>query len=192
MMYTDEQLLYFEQLLIGKAELSWRAWWAQNEELLKQQLPRSEYLRIKFGLVRYAHQVLSDAGYTVQWGPAASREAFFANLHESVLDGKGKPSKTHRLTMYDGALASLEAGNVQEAVGKVRKIIQRALIGREEHQIEEICSMQFDAEMMLTGGVDFDFGLIIANEIASIGDDDDILGTPIRYARELVLRHTDH
>ena len=191
MPYTAEQFQYFEQLIRGEADISWRAWWKRNEATLKVQLPRAEYLRIKFGLIEYAFKLLQEAGGDIEWGPAASREHYYARLHESVLDEKGRPSAEFQRQKYQGALRDLKAGDQEKAQRKMKRIIRQALKNREEYECEELCDIQFDGAQMLASGIDDEIklGLALTREIASLDDTDDIIGVPIRYARDALAKY---
>ena len=102
-LYTDEQLAYFKELIEGQARVSWRAWWNANESTLKKQLSSSEYSRLKFGLVEYAHKLLEANGIKVNWGAPAKRESYLAHMHESSLDETGKLKENIRRKSYNGA-----------------------------------------------------------------------------------------
>ena len=42
-MIRPEHLAYFKDLLEGRAEISWRAWFKKHDKELIQELPRREY-----------------------------------------------------------------------------------------------------------------------------------------------------
>lgn len=140
---------------------------------MKEQLKRPEYLRLKFGAVGYAREILEQNGIPVEWGPAARREAYYANLHESVLDENGRPLESFRRKAYQGACGDCLDGRPDEARRKLALIIQKLNRRGAMKARDALEEMAFDGEMMVSSGVDADLGKLLLEAVVSYGYGDD-------------------
>lgn len=186
-MIRAEHLAYFKDLFEGRAEISWNAWFKRNESQLAQELPRMEYLRLKFDKMDEAEKLLRKAGIQFEISPLAKRERHYSLLHDSVLDEKGRPLAEFQRKAYDGAIGCFMDGSSEkgtEILAKfVRKAMRRPLLKRAD-AIGDLC---FDGEMQLATG-DPAIGTAILELIAELDTGDDLLDPAIRRARELLQR----
>src|SRR3712207_6820616 len=111
-----EHLTYFKDLLEGRAEESWNAWFARHRPELERELPRADYLRIRFNTLDEAEKQLRAAGIDYTPDPvAARRERHYALLDPSVLDERGRPLPEFQRRAYSGAVGQLMDGDVEAA-----------------------------------------------------------------------------
>ncbi len=186
--YKKEQLEYFKELIEGRATVSWRAWWNSNDAILKSQLKRPEYARLKFKRVKYAHEIIEANGIKVEWGAPAKRESYYANLCESVLDEKGRPEETFRRNAYNGASGDFIDGKFEKAREKLTKIISKLKKKGSLKAREELEDMQFDGEMMVTDEVDEEFGKALLKAVVSYGYGDDLTDFVVDRADEILKK----
>ena len=69
----EEHLAYFKDLLEGRAEVSWHAWFDPREAELAAELPRAVFLRLKFHKLDEAETLLRAAGVPYTPDPGAAR-----------------------------------------------------------------------------------------------------------------------
>lgn len=184
--YKEEQLIYFKDLIEGKATVSWRGWWNTNDETMKSQLKRPEYARLKFGHLKYAFKILEAKGIDVEWGTAAEKESYYATLHKSVLDENGRPNEEFRRKSYNGACGDFIDGNLESCENKLKKIITKLKkIGGLKAQ-EDLEGMQFDGEMMVNSKTDEGFGKALLEAVVSFGYGDDLTDFAVNKAEEIL------
>jgi hypothetical protein len=182
-----EHLAYFKDLFEGRAIVSWRAWFKQNDAQLAQELPRADYLRLKFHMLDEAEKLLRAAGVEFAVSPLAKREKYYSLLHESVLDERGRPKESFRRKAYNGAVGQYLDG--QSATAKetltafLRKLKRRPM----EQRVEELEGMCFDGEMEFEHG-ERELGQIMLELVAGLETVDDLLDPAIFRAREVLAR----
>lgn len=181
-----EHLSYFVDLLEGRAEVSWHAWFAAHEAELARDLPRAEFLRLKFQKVKEAEKLLQSAGIPYTEDPsAARRERYYALLHPSVLDERGRPRPEFRRKAYNGVMGQLMDGDFDAARATLAKLIRRIRRHPAEKQAEELEDLCFDGEMELTLG-DPAVGRALLEAAASVPRWDDQVDPATDRARELL------
>lgn len=184
-MIRSEHLAYFKELFEGRAAVSWRAWFKQNDAQLAQDLPRAEYLRLKFKMLDEAEKLLRQAGIQFTISPLAKREKFYSLLHDNVLDERGRPKESFRRKAYDGAVGQFLDGQTAKAketlIAYLQKVKRRPMVKR----IKELESMCFDGEMNFELG-DRELGRMILELVAGLEIGDDLLDPAIFRARELL------
>lgn len=182
-----EHLTYFKDLFEGRAAVSWRAWFKQNEAQLAQELPRTDFLRLKFHMLDEAEKLLRGAGIEFSISPLAKREKYYSLLHESVLDENGRPKESFRRKAYDGAFGQFLDGHSVKAketlTAFLRKLKRRPMAKR----IEELEGMCFDGEMEFEHG-ERDLGRTMLELVAALETGDDLLDPAINRAREVLER----
>ena len=191
--YTRKQLQYFSDLMKGRAPVSWGAWWKVNEATLKDQLKRPEYLRLKFRKVQYAWEILELNGIHIEWGSAAKREFYYANLHESVLDENGRPLESFRRKSYSGACGEYLGGRTHEARQKLASMISKLKRRGTMEAKDELGEMAFDGEMMVHSDVDAGFGRLLLEAVVSYGYGygDDLTDFAVERAESLLQESQD-
>jgi len=182
----DEHLQYFKALLEGRADISWRAWFARNEAKLTLELPRAVLLRLKFDQLDEAEKLLSEAGVRYTPHPtAARRERYYAQLHPSVLDERGRPREAFMRKAYRGAVGLILDGKHDEArerlAGEIKKIRRKPTL----QQAEALADMCFDGEMSYLGE-NREVGRALLKAVASVPLGDDLLDPTIQRALELL------
>ena len=184
----QEHLTYFKDLLEGRAEESWNAWFARHDEELAKELPRADFLRLKFNKLDEAEKLLQAAAVEYVPDPiAARRERHYALLDPSVLDERGRPRPELRRKAYRGAMGQLMDGDVQAGratLARYVRWVRRLPALRQAEELEGLC---FDGEMELATG-DPEIGRVLLEAVASVPRADDLLGPAIDRARELLGR----
>jgi hypothetical protein len=89
--WSTNDLPYFKDLIEGREVPSRHPWWRTHEPRLREELPRAEFLRLKFGNLRAMAEILTAAGIEFAWAPKGRREAAYARLHPSAVDERGHP-----------------------------------------------------------------------------------------------------
>jgi hypothetical protein len=182
-----EHLAYFKDLFEGRAEVSWHAWFKKNDSQLAQELPRADYLRIKFDKLDEAEKLLHQAGIPFRMSPIAKREKFYSLLHESVLDERGRPIESFRRDAYLGAVGQFLDGDFSSAKASLTaclKKIKRRPVAKRIEDLEDMC---FDAEMEFQHG-NRELGRFMLEVIALLEAGNDLLDPSVFRAHELLGR----
>jgi hypothetical protein len=154
--------------------------------VLKRELPRAEFLRLKFHKLDEAEALLIAAGVSYTPDPGAvRRERYHALLHPSVLDERGRPRPEFRRKAYNGAMGQLMDGDFDAARSTLAKYIRRVRRHPAEKQAEELEDLCFDGEMELTLG-DPAVGRALLEAAASVPRWDDQVDPATDRARELL------
>jgi len=149
----DEHLQYFKALFEGRADISWRAWFAQNEAVLKAELPRAVLLRLRLNGLEEAEKLLKEAGVEYTTDPSAlRRERHFASFDPSLLDERGRPREDLRRKAYGGVFGMILDGEHDQArkrlEAEIRKIRRKPVL----EQMADLADMCFDGETEFTNG----------------------------------------
>jgi hypothetical protein len=177
--------MYFKDLLEGRAAVSWNAWFKRNETGLSQDLPRADFLRLKFHKLDEAEKLLRQAGVEFSLSAVAKREKYYSLLHDSVLDENGRPTEAFRRKLYNGAIGYFLDGQPEK--GKellatyLRNLNRRPVLKR----VEELDALCFDGEMELEYG-NQEIGRTMLELVAALPTGDDLLDPAINRARELL------
>jgi hypothetical protein len=184
-MLRADFLQYFKDLLEGHAEIGWHAWFRQHEAELIQDLPRMEFLQLKFHNLDEAEKQLNKAGIAYDVSPHGRRERYYALLHPNVLDETGRPTEEFLRRRYGGAVGDFMDGNFDS--GRKALKSQLAKIKRRPplERAEEMGAFCFDGEIAFQLG-NREFGLAILELIAALPPGDDLLDPAINRARELL------
>ncbi len=148
----EEHLEYFKSLLEGRANVSWHGWFGPNEAALQEELPRADFLRLKFHNVDAARDALVAAGIEFTESPLAKREKYYATLSKTVLDSAGRPRPEFKRKAYGDAMGYFMDGDIETGVdhlAKFLKTLRRRPIDVRREELEGLC---FDAEMELEYG----------------------------------------
>jgi hypothetical protein len=185
-MIRAEDLAYFKDLLEGRAQVSWNAWFRENDAALVKNLPRMDYLRLKFKKLDEAERLLKEAGINYQTSPAIlKRERYFASLHEGVLDERGRPTPQFLRKMYGGAGGAASDGDAHGArqilAKELGKILRLPMIERAQ-ELGDFC---FEGEQEYALGNQL-LGLIILELVSELATGDDLLDPAILRAREVL------
>lgn len=181
-MYSDEHLEYFRALISGEDVIGWHPWWAVQEQSLKALLPRAEFLRLKFGKVKHAAEVLNRANLQTSWSEQGLRQAAWANLHPSAVDEQGRPIPELRASAYGGAIGALEIGDLVKGTSLLRGFLRRTSKMPELDQAAALSELEFDAEGLIAEGLR-DAGVEVLREIARLPSGNDLLDPAISAAK---------
>jgi hypothetical protein len=186
-MIRPEHLAYFKDLFEGRAAISWNAWFKRNETQLSQDLPRMDFLRLKFHKLDEAEKLLRETGIQFSPSPLAKREKYYSLLGDSVLEERGRPKEAFLRKAYDGAMGCFMDGQPEkgkEILAKfLRKLKRRPVLVR----MEELEGMCFDGEMQLEYG-EQETGRAMLEMVAALETGNDLLDPAINRARELLGR----
>lgn len=183
-----DDLQYFKDLIEGRDVASWHPWWRANEERLRRQMKRADFLRLKFGNVPAMATFLTAAGIAFAWSPKGRREAAYARLHPSAVDERGSPRPEFRKRAYDGAVTLFSQGDVAGGEKQLKKVLQRIRrIRSEEARAEELAEMQIDGEQLCDEG-ERSGGLALLRAVAGWETDSDLEAPAVEYARAALRR----
>lgn len=116
----NEHLIFFKDLMEGRANTHFSTYLRKNEESLKKSLPRASFLRLKFEPVSEIRKILADHNIKFQENEAAVRkEEYLTNFHPDVLDESGELSLTHKNALFNGAIKEFHKGNRRSAKGNL-------------------------------------------------------------------------
>lgn len=181
---------YFKSLFEGTAELSWNAWFPQHEAELAEELPRADFLRLKFYKLDEAEKYLQEAGIRYRIDPvAARRERYYARLHPVALDAKGRVNEGFLRKAYNGAVGQLMDGDIEGAKTTLAAFIRRVKRYRVGRRMVELESMCFDGEMALADGGQV-IGRALLEAVASVPEGNDLVDPAIHRAKELLDQKT--
>lgn len=182
----DEWLHYFKEVLEGRARIGWRAWWMHHEETIKAELPRMQYLQLKFHNLDEAARILSQRGIAFQESPLAKRERYYALLHKSCLDEHGRPTEEHKRSGWGGAVGLLMDGMPDEAKKTVFAALAKVKRKRSVARAEELADILFDAQMSMEAGELGPLDELVLETVAGWQITDDLSGPHIETARRLL------
>lgn len=183
-----DDLQYFRDLIEGREVPSWHPWWRANEARLRQELPRVDFLRLKFGHLRAMAEVLAGAGIEFTWSPRGRREAAYARLHPSAVDERGHPLPEFRKRAYDGAVALFQAGDAAGGANQLDKVLKRIRRMKDEAERgEALAEMQIDGEQLYDEG-ETAAGLALLRAVARWETVSDLDSPAVDYARQALLR----
>ena len=148
-----EHLDYFKNLIEGQEVETWHKWWRLHQAELELTLPRSLFLRLKFGKVIAAAELLKESDIAFDWTPKGRRQAAYANLHPTAVDPEGYPLEAFRAQAYGGALGLLIKGDLENGRTKLARYLNKLkrtpdVISR----AEELSDIEFDAENLFQEG----------------------------------------
>ena len=106
---TKEHLAYFKDLIEGRAAIGWIRWW-QEHEVEFNDLPRMDFLELKFKKLEFASKALEREGIPFQWSARGRQEAIFADYHPNVCGEDGRPSLSFFRSQFKGGIGALEDG----------------------------------------------------------------------------------
>jgi hypothetical protein len=186
-MMHPEHLAYFKDLFERRAAVSWNAWFKRNEGQLSQDLPRADFLRLKFHKLDEAEKLLRGAEVEFSVSPMAKREKYYSLLHDSVLDENGRPNESFRRKAYDGAIGQFLDGEAEKARGTLTDFLRKLKRRPMDKRIEELEGLCFDGEMEFECG-DREIGRTMLELVAALETGNDLLDPAIHRARDVLAR----
>jgi hypothetical protein len=189
-------LSYFRDLIEGRDAVSWTSWWSQNEGRLRMNLPRAEFLKLKFHALEHAATVLTAAGIEYSWSRLGRARHVVSWFDPRFVDGAGLPTSEWFRDL--GALA--------EAVeqGEPSAIRQAAQEQVRVHRLrppgeQPLCELVFHAGVLYELGSHLaephflTAGIALLEAIAEVDSDDDVDELPaVCDARAALARLTAH
>lgn len=112
-------------MISGKADCTWHVWWSRHSVEAESRLTRTAFLRLKFGKLNAAAEMLAADGVSFTWTPAGRRLSAWAKLHADAVDSKGRPKPEIRRRMYGGAFASFESGDFEKADRLISLVVEK-------------------------------------------------------------------
>ena len=177
-----------KSMIRGDADLTWHVWWAANEEGLEQRLPRLEFLKLKFGRLDGAAELLVAAGEPVEWSPRGRRLSAWSKLHRDAVDADGRPRAELRKMAYNGALAAFGRGDESEGLANITRFVGATVRrGRQSDRGQILGELVLDAEMLAADG-NRRGALLIAKEVSNLAETPDDLSPAIAHAKKLESR----
>ncbi|AVS79888.1 hypothetical protein C8237_01435 [Paracidovorax avenae] len=165
---SKEHLLYFKNLLEGKAEFSLKAYLAKNEESLRKHISAPRFARLKFKTTDEVEKILAEEGVPYEIDPQAVRgEKYLATFHPDVLDENGRLKEDFKYEIFDGLIKTIK-NNEKYAVLDFEKYIGLSKGGRDSINIEKLTDVEYFAEIEAKYG-EKHVGVYLLQLISSIG-----------------------
>ena len=145
---NPRHLEFFKSALEGFEKMTMAAYIRKNNEAIKRELTRAEYLRLKFDTVATVKKILNENNiYYTENKFVEKREWYLGLFDPSVLDDNGELTEEHRKQMrsiYNGAIVAFENGDRRakelfyESIGYPEKTY-------EQSDMEELEDVFYDA-----------------------------------------------
>lgn len=120
----SEHLNFFKDLAEGRANMHFSRYLKMHEDSLKEHLPRSSFLRLKFEPIKEIRKILSDHKIPFKEDDVATRkEEYLISFHADVLDENGELSQEHKNKIFNGAVKSYHESNYELARKKLYSYI---------------------------------------------------------------------
>ncbi|WCM86864.1 hypothetical protein [Acidovorax sp. NCPPB 3576] len=166
-MVDKNHLEYFKKLMEGHSGISFSAYLRKHEDSLREQLPRAQFLRLKFNSVDEIQKILNAAEISYQPSQSAiNTEKYLMNFHPDVLDENGKIKKSHKDEMFDGAIRLFDEDKLaaeralHKFIGYPKNINTKKSISRME-DVEGLAEVEFEYGSK-------ELGLFLLKTLASI------------------------
>jgi len=178
-------LIYFKNLIEGKTDITWKVFWKINNERLKQDLPRLEFLKLKFGKLKRAAEILNKFKIEFQWTKKADYHQSISNLVDDFCDAKGYPILSKKRKLFNGAVGDFLDGNKESGHKKLTSYIEKIEKNKDEVlQSYEINDLEFDAESFIDQG-ESEIGIEILKLIVGKFDGvNDLVQPAVSFAKE--------
>ncbi|WP_320200623.1 hypothetical protein RMR16_024690 (plasmid) [Agrobacterium sp. rho-13.3] len=185
----NKHLDYFKKLIEGNGVPSFQIYFKKNQDALREQLPRAQFLRLKFNSIDEIQRILLAAG--IQYQPniiAVKTENYLMNFHPDVLDENGKIKPSHRHTILNGAVKHFGTDN-QAAERALREFIGHPDNYNTEKSIARMEDVESLAELELKYGSE-ELGVFLLRNLATIKRQFSETDHVVIRAREILARHT--
>lgn len=149
----QNDLKYFKELIEGKTDITWKLWWKSNGLRLKEELPRQQFLKLKFGRLERAAELLAESKIEFQWTKKADYHQSISNLVDDFCDDKGYPLLSKQRKLFGGAVGDYLDGNKESGRKKLTAHIQKIERVKDEVvQSEKLNDLEFDANSFIDQG----------------------------------------
>jgi hypothetical protein len=163
----SKHLSYFKELLEGKATVSFSAYLKINQAALTAQLPRAQFLRLKFDCTDEMQKILESHGVEFEANEAAiRREIYLRNVNPADLDESGRLKPATRSALFEGAVALFESGKEDEARLTVLRLVDQPKKMSSNRVFDELEDLEYFSEIEMKFG-NVKTGLFFMGIIAS-------------------------
>lgn len=131
-------------MIAGEGDCTWHVWWLRHAAEVESHLSRTDYLKLKFGRLEAAAEMLARERVHFNWTPAGRRLSAWAKLHVDAVDSEGRPKPEIRRRMYGGAFAAFEAGDAERGDRLMARVVQK--IAKEPDAGRLLGELLLDAE----------------------------------------------
>lgn len=162
-----EHLIYFKNLLEGKANISFRAYVAQNEESLRKQISAPRFARLKFKSTDEIEKILNENG--IPYTPdrkAIRNEKYLATFHPDALDKNGRLRNDFKEKIFNGLIKSIKNKD-KDTVIHFQKYIGYPKKVSSKESVEKLQDIESFAEIEVKFGEE-EVGTSLLGLIASI------------------------
>ncbi len=186
---NDNDLKYFKDLIEGKTDITWKVFWKSNEKRLKESLTRQDFLKLKFGKLQRASEILNENNISFQWTKKADYHLSISNLSDSVCDKNGYPIIEIQRNLFNGAVGDFIDGNIE--IGRIKFANYLADIQKMDNMVEQseqINDLEFDAESFIKQG-NIQVGIeMLKLLVATFDNENDLIQPAIDYAKHEIKR----
>ena len=164
----ERHLNFFKDLLEGRSSITFAIYLKRHEESLREQLPRAQFLRLKFNCTEEMQSILHANNVTFSPDQTAIRqEIYLRNQNPADLDENGRLKPGYKLNMFDGAVNLFESGDEGGARKVVLKLIGYPKKMSSKRCFEELEDLEYFSEIEMRFGNE-DTGRFLLALIASI------------------------
>ena len=164
----EKHLKYFKKLLEGNAQVSFVAYIKHNQDALREQLSRAQFLRLKFQPIDEIQNILINNEISYEINPLAVKtEKYLMTFHPDVLDEYGKIKKSHKESLFNGVIKFFEEGKIDLTTKALNDFIGFPKNICKKKYISNIEDVEGFAEIELKYG-DEKIGLFLLEKIAAI------------------------
>ncbi|MEN7546966.1 hypothetical protein AAG747_03555 [Rapidithrix thailandica] len=151
----ESDLLSFKNLIEGKTGITWKRYWKQNAERLKEELTRLEFQKLKFKKLKRAAELLDENKMAYEWTDKANYHQAIALLADEVCDEYGYPLLEMQRSLYNGAVGNLMDHDIESGLTALQKYLDRFKqtlddgASLPEYELLELQGYEMDAEMLM-------------------------------------------
>ncbi|MFD2118000.1 hypothetical protein ACFSTH_02265 [Paenibacillus yanchengensis] len=166
-MVDERHLVYFKELLEGNSEVSFRAYFLNNEAALRKQFSAARFARLKFKSMDEIIKILDEekVAYVIN-DQAVRYEKYLATFHQDVLNEKGKLKDGFKDTLFDGVVRDFKIKG-EDAVVTLYKYIEFPENINAKKNIEKLEDIAYFAQTELHVG-DRYLGLFLLKALAAM------------------------
>ncbi len=186
---NENDLKYFKDLIEGKTDITWKVFWKLNEKRFKKNLTRQDFLKLKFGKLERASEILNENNISFQWTEKADYHLSISNLSDGVCDENGYPIVEIQRKLFNGAVGDFIDGNIETGRIKFANYLEDIQqMGNMVEQSERIKELEFDAVSFIKQG-NIEVGIeMLKLLVATFDNENDLIQPTIDYVKTEIKR----
>lgn len=187
-MIDERHLVYFKALVEGHAEISFRAYFSEHEDSLRNQLSTARFARLKFKSMDEIIKILNEEKITCSINEQAIRnEKYLASFHPDVLNEQGRLKEAFKDKLFGGTVQDYNTKG-EEALLTLHEYIGFPQNINHKNNIEKLEDIEFFAVTELSLG-DEQLGLFLLKALASIERQYSRVDEIVLRAQETINKH---